>query len=587
MRMAVTTAASTSSDISGLADQLVQKEIDYNELQALFTKYKLKQKVKYDKLRDEVLAYIKKTATSSDKENNALLMIRVSETEAKLEEAERRNEALNRELQRRQTQINDQTILLKNLEDQVRARRPMTEMERSERRRMNELVDMESVHAQMTYKDERIIELNNVILDKERQILDLQELVREHDEVASSKKQAMRLVQKRFEELDSKTHRTIGTETDFSLLNGSPSHARSRHEGASTSFSRAIRGTSPGRAVRGHQQSHGTSSPPPLDPSEDTLDDEDQPGTSNLVRRLMEEKRKKKLRVTFDLPASGSLESILHPPSEKRKEEEKIEAIEKAVDPVNHEERQREIDEFASAVQALTTENERLRGVVDEQSTELVELRANASEADNEASRVQKENKSATAKARVVAQARIKDLEDKMAELNKSLSTQIESLQMENETLRSTREWEIEENAKMRQRLAKTLEKNNKLHGEVEASLVTNCELETRMLAEQEVMQRMMEDLEDAERIIVQQDDDKAQMAEDMELMRGAIIAQEQFIEVLEADIVIYEEHIGILRESLGASKVDHRDLIRSKAFEAKLRALEEEKQEIARTRHA
>lgn len=34
-------------------------------------------------------------------------------------------------------------------------------------------------------------------------------------------------------------------------------------------------------------------------------------------------------------------------------------------------------------------------------------------------------------------------------------------------------------------------------------------------------MQRMMEDLEDAERIIVQQDDDKAQMAEDMELMRG------------------------------------------------------------------
>lgn len=32
----------------------------------------------------------------------------------------------------------------------------------------------ERVHQQLVYKDNRIIDLNNVILDKERQILDLQ-----------------------------------------------------------------------------------------------------------------------------------------------------------------------------------------------------------------------------------------------------------------------------------------------------------------------------------------------------------------------------------------------------------------------------
>lgn len=41
-------------------------------------------------------------------------------------------------------------------------------------RRRNEPVDLERVQQQMMYKDERIVELNSVILDKERQILDLQ-----------------------------------------------------------------------------------------------------------------------------------------------------------------------------------------------------------------------------------------------------------------------------------------------------------------------------------------------------------------------------------------------------------------------------
>ncbi|CAJ0581492.1 unnamed protein product, partial [Mesorhabditis spiculigera] len=362
---------------------------------------------------------------------------------------------------------------------------------------------------------------------------------------------------------------------DFALVsNGSPAH-RARAEQAPA---RAQRGSSPGRAIRG-QSAHGTSSPPPLDPSEDTLEDEDMPGTSYSARKI-EEKRKKKLRVTFDLPSSGSVESVL--PSPQKMQQSSSAAAQLAEDARLHD----EADEFAQAIHELTVENEHLRNVVEEQRAQLAAQQSRLADSEDQATRVQKDNKSAVAKARVVAQARIKDLEDKMADLNRTFSNQVETLQVENETLRSSREWEVEENARMRERLAKTMEKNAKLHSEVEAALVTNCELERKMISEQEVMKCMMEDLEDAERIIVQQEDEKTQMAEDIELMRGAIIAQEQFIEVLEADIVIYEEHIGILRESLGASKVDHRDLIRSKAFEAKLKALEEEKQEIARTRH-
>ena len=46
---------------------------------------------------------------------------------------------------------------------------------------------------------------------------------------------------------------------------------------------------------------------------------------------------------------------------------------------------------------------------------------------------------------------------------------------------------------------------------------------------------------------------------------------------------MIYEEHIGVLRDSLGASKIENRAYIKSKAFETKLRALEQEKEQITK----
>ena len=62
-----------------------------------------------------------------------------------------------------------------------------------------------------------------------------------------------------------------------------------------------------------------------------------------------------------------------------------------------------------------------------------------------------------------------------------------------------------------------------------------------------------------------------------------AIEAQDEYISALEEDIVIYEEHIGVLRDSLGASKIENRAYIKSKAFETKLRALEQEKEQITK----
>ncbi|VDP33758.1 unnamed protein product [Heligmosomoides polygyrus] len=72
----------------------------------------------------------------------------------------------------------------------------------------------------------------------------------------------------------------------------------------------------------------------------------------------------------------------------------------------------------------------------------------------------------------------------------------------------------------------------------------------------EEFLDQLIEDLAEAEDIINYMEQQKHSILDDVDKLKDAIIAQDQLIEILEADIVIYEEHIGILRESLGASKV-------------------------------
>ncbi|KAK6048223.1 hypothetical protein COOONC_14272 [Cooperia oncophora] len=135
-----------------------------------------------------------------------------------MEAANREAEYLRKELTRKQTQLNDQQILIKNMEEQLRASQPLSSVELQERKRAAQMLDMDRIHQQMLFKDERIVELNNVILDKERQILDLQELCREQGEVASVTSQAARIVQRQWEDKN-RERREVGTETDASLLN--------------------------------------------------------------------------------------------------------------------------------------------------------------------------------------------------------------------------------------------------------------------------------------------------------------------------------------------------------------------------------
>lgn len=53
------------------------------------------------------------------------------------------------------------------------------------------------MYDQMVRKDEKIVELNNTILEKERQIIDLQEMCREQNQVATAKSLAVQIVNKR------------------------------------------------------------------------------------------------------------------------------------------------------------------------------------------------------------------------------------------------------------------------------------------------------------------------------------------------------------------------------------------------------
>ncbi|KAK6015351.1 hypothetical protein OSTOST_19225, partial [Ostertagia ostertagi] len=169
--------------------------------------------------------------------------------------------------------------------------------------------------------------------------------------------------------------------------------------------------------------------------------------------------------------------------------------------------------------------------------------------------RITREGKTQALKARAVAQGRIKELEDRMAEIKEQHAEQVDRLQTEIESLRSTREWEVEQNAQLREQLNEAKTKNHKLTEELDASEKANRDWEVKVAHGEEFLDQLIEDLAEAEDVINYMEQQKHSILDDVDKLKDAIIAQDQLIEILEADIVIYEEHIGILRESLGASK--------------------------------
>jgi len=87
--------------------------------------------------------------------------------------------------------------------------------------------------------------MNNLILAKERQIIDLQEMCTEQGQVAHSKSLAIHIVNRRLQELDAKQVNDVATETtdllDISGTNSTPESLR-------RSRSRSPHRSSPGRA---------------------------------------------------------------------------------------------------------------------------------------------------------------------------------------------------------------------------------------------------------------------------------------------------------------------------------------------------
>ncbi len=108
----------------------------------------------------------------------------------------------------------------------------------------------------MVYKDTKIMELNNLVLDKDRQILDVQELCREKEEVAIAKTRAIQIMHEQLME-KSPERRTVATETLETLV--------VPVETVDYRRSPDLIAHSPGRAVAVVAPRGGT--PPPVDPA--------------------------------------------------------------------------------------------------------------------------------------------------------------------------------------------------------------------------------------------------------------------------------------------------------------------------------
>ncbi|KAK0395519.1 hypothetical protein QR680_001322 [Steinernema hermaphroditum] len=405
--------------------------------------------------------------------------------------------------------------------------------------------DLDRVLSQIVYKDNRILELNNTILDKERQILDLQEMCHEQGQVAQAKSQAMQIVQQKIIAFESRKMCDAATETDTSLL---------------PRAQKPTRATSPGRAVA--QIKFGVrTSPPPLDPSEDLSsftteqngveETEEEPGTSKSYRS-----KKSRKKVTFDLPPSAASSTFnLHS------------------------------DNTPNAMQIvadLTAENDQLRRVIsDMENIEFEKYKTQISKLESDIHSAKHEGRNQVLKARAAAQGRIKDLEERIATMQQEHVDESERLQVRIEQLTDDREWALLEKARLQDEVDTCKMRLHDLHEKCRDNEEIVFELNHRLAQEAQFSERLADDVQEAQFTANQLLEQKQMILDDVERLKEALFAQDELIGVLESDITIYEEHIGILRESLGASKKENYQIIKSKAFETKLRALEKEKDQM------
>jgi chromosome segregation ATPase len=432
-------------------------------------------------------------------------------------------------------------------------------------------VDLQRMYDQLLYKDGRIVELNNTILEKERQIMDLQEICREQGQVAAAKKEAVQIVNRRLQEIDARDKKDASTETDIAFVERRGSKKRVN---------------SPGRAIPQLRLSTGNGSPPPLDPAEDhssfttetaTYDDPDRewspsPSTaaSLALNRLSKKYRKK---VTFDLNPSGT-------------KKDRIKRENPSPDPLKVP--MQGIDgEIAQQIIDLTTENDELRKLIAEiERAPLPEQQLKIEQLEEELENVRRNGKNQVLRARATAQAKIKELEGRIFELQASQARDVDSLNATNEALKASRDFILDENAILLEKIEKLQEKDSDLRSELEGAnelaIGYRRELDHEVRKSEELRQK----LKDANASIQYAIDEKQLAYGEVEKLKEAIFAQDELIQVLEGDLIVYETRVGLLQDSLGATKIEELQNVRAKAVSAKVNALEVEKQDIMKKRN-
>ncbi|KAL3081971.1 hypothetical protein niasHS_001978 [Heterodera schachtii] len=119
--------------------------------------------------------------------------------------------------------------------------------------------ELKHIYDQLLYKDTRIMDLNQIIMERERRIIDLQEAFSEQGQVARSKQLAVLLLGKRLQELDAppRERKDVGTTTDDSSAAGGARAAAgasrwatpTKRDGGSSRARSPQRNASPGRAI--------------------------------------------------------------------------------------------------------------------------------------------------------------------------------------------------------------------------------------------------------------------------------------------------------------------------------------------------
>lgn len=205
---------------------------------------------------------------------------------------------------------------------------------------------------------------------------------------------------------------------------------------------------------------------------------------------------------------------------------------------------------------------------------------------EEEIENVRRNGKNQLLRARATAQARIKEFENKIFDLQQKQTKEVDSLNATNEALKSGRDFVLEENAKLLEELKKLQQKETDLRSELDGSVALSLNYRRELDAELRRIVELRNELKEGQLATQHAIDEKQLAYTEVDKLKDALFAQDDLIRMLEGDLIVYETQVGMLRDSLGASKMEAREQAKSKAVTAKVTALDVENQELIKKRN-